>query len=158
MSNAAGRILTGLLTGLLFGTGIVLSGMMNPAKVLNFFDVAGTWDPSLAFVMAGGLAVTAIGYRLVFRGSKPLFEPTFDVPTRRTIDLPLVTGAALFGIGWGIVGFCPGGLVPALGLGRVEPWVFLAGMVAGIVAVRVARMGASKGERPASAAARATGT
>jgi uncharacterized membrane protein YedE/YeeE len=152
MNTAAWRILTGVLTGLIFGVGIVISGMMNPAKVQNFFDLAGTWDPSLAFVMVGGLAVTALGYRFVLGGTRPLFEPKFDIPSRRTIDRELVGGSVLFGIGWGVVGFCPGGLVPALGLGRPEPWIFLAGMVLGIVATRMAR--AAIGTRTAQQAAR----
>ena len=134
------RILSAFLIGGLFGLGIVIAGMANPAKVLNFFDIAGTWDPSLAFVMGGGLAVAYVGYRLVFgRQARPVFEPTFDLPKQRRIDAELVGGAAVFGIGWGIAGFCPGGAVPALGLGYSETVVFLAAMVAGIIVGRALR-------------------
>lgn len=121
------------LVGLIFGVGITISGMSNPAKVLNFFDVFGTWDPSLGFVMGGALIVTAIGYRLVFRRPAPVFDTAFIVPTSRVIDTRLVAGSAVFGIGWGISGFCPGGALPALGTGRPEVLIFFAALVAGIL-------------------------
>ncbi len=133
------RVLAALLIGLVFGTGIALSGMINPAKVLNFFDVAGSWDPSLAFVMGGALAVTAIGYRLVLKRPAPLFDARFHLPAHREIDLPLLAGAGLFGIGWGIAGFCPGGSIPALGLGEPAALIFVAAMACGIVATRLIR-------------------
>lgn len=134
------RILSALFIGGLFGLGIVIAGMANPAKVLNFFDIAGTWDPSLAFVMGGGLAVAFVGYRLVFgTQARPVLEPAFDLPKQRRIDVELVAGAAIFGVGWGIAGFCPGGAVPALGLGYSETVIFLAAMVAGIVVGRALR-------------------
>lgn len=120
------------LTGLVFGIGIALSGMMNPAKVLNFFDVAGTWDPSLAFVMGGALVVTAVGYRLVWRKSQPLFGAAFQIPANTQIDRKLVGGSALFGIGWGIAGFCPGAALPALGTGRWEVVLFVVAVIAGL--------------------------
>jgi uncharacterized membrane protein YedE/YeeE len=116
----------------IFGTGIVLSGMANPAKVINFFDIAGTWDPSLAFVMGGALIVTAIGYRVVFGRERPLFEGRFNLPTARNLDARLIGGSALFGVGWGISGFCPGGALPALGTGIPEVFIFTAAMLAGI--------------------------
>ncbi|MVA99531.1 YeeE/YedE family protein [Nitratireductor sp. CAU 1489] len=131
------KIVSAFLIGGLFGIGIALSGMANPAKVLNFFDVAGTWDPSLIFVMGGALITTAIGYRLIFGArQRPLFDTRFSLPTARDIDMPLVGGSALFGIGWGIAGFCPGGAVPALGLGHPQTPIFLAAMIAGIVVAR----------------------
>ncbi|MET3794635.1 putative membrane protein YedE/YeeE [Aquamicrobium terrae] len=133
------RVLVALLIGLVFGTGIALSGMINPAKVLNFFDVAGSWDPSLAFVMGGALAVTAIGYRLVLKRPAPLLDARFHLPARRDIDLPLLAGAGLFGIGWGIAGFCPGGSIPALGLGEPAALIFVAAMACGIAATRLIR-------------------
>lgn len=133
------RVLFALLAGLLFGTGIAVSGMINPAKVLNFFDVAGTWDPSLAFVMGGAVLVTFIGYRFVLRRPKPLLDAAFHLPTARRIDLPLVGGAAVFGIGWGITGFCPGGSIPALGLGETSALVFVVSMATGIALARLAR-------------------
>jgi uncharacterized protein len=129
-----------LLIGMVFGLGIALSGMANPAKVQNFFDLAGIWDPSLIFVMGGALLVAAIGYRLVFRAAKrPLLDADFHLPVSHVIDRQLIGGAAVFGIGWGIAGFCPGGAIPALGLGHSETLVFLAAMIAGIVAARLLR-------------------
>lgn len=127
------------LTGLVFGLGIAISGMINPAKVLNFFDIAGTWDPSLAFVMGGAVTVTFIGYRLVWRRPAPLFERAFQVPTARQIDLRLVGGSALFGIGWGIAGFCPGAAIPALGTGRWEVALFVAAVIVGLGLARLVR-------------------
>ena len=127
------------LTGLVFGLGIAISGMMNPAKVLNFFDIAGTWDPSLAFVMGGAVTVTFIGYRLVWRRPAPLFERAFQLPTARQIDLRLVGGSALFGIGWGIAGFCPGAAIPALGTGRWEVALFVAAVIVGQGLARLVR-------------------
>lgn len=125
------------LIGLLFGLGISISGMANPAKVLNFFDLAGSWDPSLAFVMGGALAVAIPGYRLVFRRAAPLLAPRFSLPTRKDIDRELVGGAALFGVGWGIAGFCPGGALPVLGTGQAEVFIFIAALCAGLVLARV---------------------
>lgn len=122
---------------IVFGTGLLLSGMADPSKVLNFFDVAGSWDPSLAFVMGGALLVAAIGYRLVLARPAPVLASSFSLPALTTLDARLLGGAALFGIGWGIAGFCPGGVVPALGLGRIEPFVFAAALVTAIGAVRL---------------------
>ncbi|MDO6962508.1 YeeE/YedE family protein [Rhizobium alvei] len=131
------KYVSALLIGAVFGLGIAISGMANPAKVLNFFDLAGTWDPSLAFVMIGALAVAMPGYALVFRNrQKPTFEAAFDVPKNRSVDRRLLGGSALFGIGWGIAGFCPGGAIPALGLLDQETALFLIAMTAGIVATR----------------------
>jgi len=132
-------ILAGVV-GLIFGTGIALSGMANPAKVLNFFDIAGTWDPSLAFVMGGALLVTAIGYRFVLKRNRPVYEAKFHLPTNRKLDTPLIAGSAVFGIGWGISGFCPGGAIPALGLGEVSAWAFVGSMLVGIFAARTIRI------------------
>ena len=125
------RLFFALCVGLVFGGGIAVSGMMNPAKVLNFFDVAGTWDPSLAFVMGGALLVAYTGYQLVWRRKTPLFADRFQVPTSKTIDGRLIGGSALFGIGWGIAGFCPGAAIPALGTGRWEVVLFLGAVVVG---------------------------
>jgi uncharacterized protein len=125
--------------GLIFGTGILLAGMANPAKVLNFFDFAGHWDPSLALVMASALTVTALGYRLVFWRDRPLLAPRFAVPTARQIDPRLIAGSAIFGLGWGLSGFCPGGLIPALGLGRGEPLIVFAGLLIGLMGTRAVR-------------------
>lgn len=125
------KIVFALVTGLIFGLGIAISGMMNPAKVFNFFDVAGTWDPSLAFVMIGAIILTFIGYRIVWRRKSPLFEARFQVPSSKAIDGKLIGGSALFGIGWGIAGFCPGAAIPALGTGRWEVVLFLVAVIAG---------------------------
>jgi uncharacterized protein len=131
------RMVSALAAGLIFGLGIAVSGMGNPAKVLNFFDVFGTWDPSLAFVMGGALITAAIGYRIIFGVREaPVFDVKFHLPTAGSIDARLVGGSALFGIGWGIAGFCPGGAIPALGF---TPWptaLFLIAMGAGIVLAR----------------------
>lgn len=143
------RLLFAYVIGLIFGLGIALSGMANPAKVLNFFDVAGTWDPSLAFVMGGALAVSFVGYRLVLVRSGPVLADTFRLPTRTEIDIRLLGGAGLFGIGWGIAGFCPGGALPALGTGRVEVMIFVAALVAGIVLIRLLQGGSTGAMRPA---------
>ena len=132
-----GRLVTVYAIGLVFGLGIAISGMANPAKVLNFFDFAGTWDPSLVLVMVSALATTLVGYRLVLgRRAAPLLADRFHLPTARAIDRPLVGGAAVFGIGWGLAGFCPGGAIPALGTGRIEPIIFVAALVGGIVLAR----------------------
>ena len=133
------RTILAALIRLVFGTGIAISGMANPAKVLSFFDVAGTWDASLALVVGAALLVTAIGYRCVLKRPKPICEASFHVPTNRKLDLPLIAGSAVFGIGWGISGFCPGGAIPALGLGEVSAWVFVGAMLAGIFAARTVR-------------------
>ena len=124
------------LAGLLFGLGIMISGMANPANVINFFDVFGTWDPSLIFVMGGALLTTLIGYRLVLARERPWLGTCFHLPTNRDIDARLVAGAAIFGVGWGIAGFCPGGALPALGTGRADVALFVAALVAGILVTR----------------------
>lgn len=131
-----GRIFGGLVAGLLFGAGLLISGMINPAKVIGFLDLAGNWDPSLAFVMLGGVTVTAIGYRTVFRRGQPMFEPRFTLPTRNDIDPSLLLGASLFGIGWGLGGYCPGPALAGLGFGSPETLVFVAAMLLGMVGAR----------------------
>lgn len=126
------RALLGFASGLLFGLGLILAGMSNPAKVLNFLDLAGTFDPSLAFVMGGAAVTTFIGYRLVWRRSQPLLLADFQIPTRKDIDGELITGAALFGIGWGIGGFCPGPAWTALPLMTPGILAFLPSMLIGM--------------------------
>ena len=131
------RYISTYIIGLIFGLGISLSGMSNPAKVINFFDVAGSWDPSLAFVMGGALLVTFIGYRLVLpRPSGPIFEGKVALPTKTKLDARLLGGSALFGVGWGIAGFCPGGALPAIGTGRLDVLAFVAAMLVGIFVAR----------------------
>jgi len=130
------RLLTAFLIGTIFGLGISISGMINPAKVLNFFDLAGTWDPSLAFVMAGALAVAIPGYRVVLGRQAPAFDSRFQLPDTRVIDRRLVLGSATFGVGWGIAGFCPGGALPALGSGDPAVFLFLAALIGGMLVAR----------------------
>ncbi|MEZ5931723.1 MAG: DUF6691 family protein [Alphaproteobacteria bacterium] len=148
------RLLSAYLIGLLFGLGIALSGMANPAKVLNFFDLAGSWDPSLVFVMGGALVTTFIGYRFVLKRPAPLFGERFLVPTSTRIDMSLIGGSAAFGLGWGIAGFCPGGALPALGTGRIEVITFVAALIVGILASRVV-MRLSRPAPPTASAHRA---
>ena len=132
------KFISAFLIGSLFGLGIIIGGMGNPAKIMNFFDVAGTFDPSLIFVMSGALVTTFIGYRLVFARRKlPFLANAFQVPKKTDIDAPLIIGASLFGIGWGITGFCPGGSIPAVTLGEPSVWIFIASMCAGITLARV---------------------
>jgi uncharacterized protein len=130
------RLLFGYLIGLIFGVGIAISGMANPAKVINFFDFAGTWDPSLVFVMGGAVITTFIGYRLVLARPAPLFETSFQLPANRKLDLRLLLGSGIFGIGWGIAGFCPGGALPALGTGQISVFIFVAALICGIFAAK----------------------
>ncbi|UXU74316.1 MULTISPECIES: DUF6691 family protein [unclassified Paracoccus (in: a-proteobacteria)] len=126
------RIFWGFAAGLVFGLGLVVSGMANPAKVLNFLDLAGSWDPSLIFVMGGAMLTTFIGYRLVWRRPAPVLENSFDIPKSRTIDRPLLLGSVLFGIGWGIGGFCPGPAWTALPLLAPGTLIFVPAMLAGL--------------------------
>lgn len=142
-------VLVNLLLGLLFGIGLVVSGMADPAKVLNFLDLAGTWDPSLAFVMGGAVTVVFVGYRVVLARPGPIAAASFDLPRRSDIDWPVVAGPAIFGIGWGLGGFCPGPALTALGLGEPGTLVFVPAMVAGMWAARL--LAASGGTRRAPA-------
>lgn len=130
------RLVLIFFIGLIFGLGIVISGMANPAKVLNFFDIAGTWDPSLAFVMGGALAVTGLGYRVVFGRGEPVFGGRFHLPLSAQIDARLVAGSALFGVGWGMAGFCPGGALPALGTGIADVFIFTGALIVGILGAK----------------------
>jgi len=129
--------LVNLALGLLFGIGLVISGMSNPAKVLNFLDFFGTWDPSLAFVMGGAVLVAFIGYRLVLARQEPIAADRFDLPTRSDIDLRVLAGPAIFGIGWGLGGFCPGPALTALGLPAAGTAAFIPAMFIGMWAARL---------------------
>lgn len=131
------RLLVALIAGLLFGLGLTVSGMINPAKVLNFLDLAGHWDPSLAFVMAGAIPVAAIGYALARQQPAPFCAPAFYGPTKRRVDARLVSGAALFGIGWGLVGYCPGPALAAVGFGNWRTLLFIAAMLVGMGAFQI---------------------
>jgi uncharacterized membrane protein YedE/YeeE len=130
------RLVSTYLIGLIFGVGISISGMANPAKVLNFFDIAGTWDPSLVFVMGGAVVVAFLGYKIVLRRPVPMLDAKFHLPDNPRIDARLLGGSALFGVGWGIAGFCPGGALPALGTGQIDVFVFVAALIAGIFAAK----------------------
>ena len=127
-----------LISGLLFGFGLLLSGMADPAKVQNFLDLFGTWDPSLAFVMCGAIAVTMPGFLLVIRRNKPFFNDVFHLPSRTDLDARLITGAAIFGVGWGLGGFCPGPAITALPLAAEGTLIFVATMLTGMAASKYA--------------------
>lgn len=125
--------LIGLLTGLLIGFGLALAGMTQPEKVLGFLDVAGQWDPSLLFVLGGAVGVTVISFRFILRRKTPLLNVRYYFSEKMAIDRSLIVGAALFGIGWGIGGYCPGPAVTLLAAPSWELWAFLPAMLLGIV-------------------------
>jgi hypothetical protein len=125
-----------LISGLLFGAGVTISGMVNPMKVLNFLDIFGPWDATLIFVMGAGLVVTFLGYQVVLKRKTPLFASTFRLPTSQDIDTKLLGGAALFGLGWGISGFCPGPAVASVVFGRTESITFVIAMAAGMIVTK----------------------
>jgi len=129
--------LVNLALGLLFGVGLVVSGMADPAKVLNFLDLFGTWDPSLAFVMGGAVIVAFVGYRLVLARGEPIVGGSFHLPTRNDIDARVIVGPAIFGIGWGLGGFCPGPALTALGLGTSGTLAFVPAMIVGMWVARL---------------------
>jgi uncharacterized membrane protein YedE/YeeE len=130
-STSRAGLWAGLLCGLVFGLGLGWSQMVDPRKVLGFLDIAGAWDASLMFVMGAALLVTAIGFRWVLRHPAPRFGEHFHLGAARSIDAPLLGGAALFGIGWGLAGYCPGPVIASLGFGNAEALWFLPAMVAG---------------------------
>ena len=130
------RVASSGVAGLIFGAGLALSGMTNPAKVLNFLDVFGAWDPTLACVMGAALAVAAIAFRIAARRSHPWLADAFALPTRTDIDPQLVGGAILFGAGWGFVGLCPGPALASLFRGRWEVELFVGAMLGGVLAYR----------------------
>ena len=129
-------LLCALLCGVLFGAGLVVSDMINPARVLAFLDVAGAWDPALAFVMGGALIPSAAAYLYRRKLDKPLLESRFHVPTSLAIDSRLIAGAVVFGLGWGLVGLCPGPAIAALVSGKWQAVVFVIAMVIGMAAYR----------------------
>jgi uncharacterized protein len=126
------------ICGIVFGAGLAVSGMTNPAKVLAFLDVFGRWDPTLGVVMAGAVAVSAAGFAVARRSQRAWLGSPFGIPTRRDLDGRLVGGAALFGVGWGLVGLCPGPALASLGRGSSEVALFVGSMLAGIALQRVA--------------------
>lgn len=143
-------ILTSFLAGLVFGLGVILSGMANPAKVLGFLDLAGSWDPSLALVMLGAIAVGLVAFTVAKRRSALLLGLPMHLPTSRQIDRRLVGGGLLFGIGWGIAGFCPGPAVVVLGMGEAKAVVLVVAMLVGMALFEVFEQGRQAG-RPKTA-------
>lgn len=132
LNTQAGQWALAFAAGVLFAFGLALSQMMNPAKVLNFLDVAGQWDPTLALVMAGALLVTIPAFHFVLKRPHPLLGARFYLPTKTDLDARLLAGAALFGIGWGIAGFCPGPALAALATGLWPVFGFVAAMTVGV--------------------------
>jgi uncharacterized membrane protein YedE/YeeE len=128
---------TSLLAGLIFGLGLMVSGMANPEKVLGFLDIAGLWDPSLAFVMGGAIIVGLVAFAVARRRTLSVLGFTIKMPANNRIESRLVIGSMMFGIGWGIAGFCPGPALVALGAGEIKAVVFVASMVAGMMAFEV---------------------
>jgi uncharacterized protein len=131
------RAAISFIAGLIFGVGLIISGMVNPSKVLNFLDPFGSWDPSLAFVMAAAVAVTFTGYKIVFRRSCPVLADRFRLPVAKRIDSRVVIGPAIFGIGWGLSGFCPGPAITSLPLLAKGTLVFVPAMLAGMTITRL---------------------
>jgi uncharacterized membrane protein YedE/YeeE len=148
------QILAALVSGLLFGLGLAVSGMTKPHKVAGFLDLFGDWDPSLAFVMMGAIGVHAAVYHLVVkRRAAPFFAPAFGIPTKNELDGRLLSGAALFGVGWGITGFCPGPALVSLGVGSAAAGAVVAGMLGGVLLYRLLPAPAKLGGAAASPAA-----
>ena len=133
MASGAPKTLAALACGIIFGLGLAISGMINPAKVIGFLDVAGSWDPTLAFVMGGALLVAVPAYRVILGRRRPVLVEDFSLPTKARLDGPLIWGSALFGVGWGLVGFCPGPAVAAVVTGLPAVLGFVSAMLAGMV-------------------------
>lgn len=131
------KIISSFAIGLLFGLGLLVSQMANPAKVLAFLDIFGDWDPSLAFVMAGAVVISALGYVLARRRGTPVLATKLEIPTRRELDPRLILGAAIFGIGWGLVGLCPGPALTILTVAPAQAGLFVTAMLAGMVLFRL---------------------
>lgn len=129
-------VVVAFIAGLIFSFGLIVSGMVNPAKVLSFFDIAGGWDPSMALVMASALAVTFVGFKFVHRRSQPVLSPEYLLPKATDIDSHLLLGAGLFGLGWGLVGLCPGPALAALVYGGQSVGTFVFAMLAGVGAAK----------------------
>jgi uncharacterized protein len=147
-------LIASLLCGLVFGAGLLISGMVQPSKVLGFLDIFGAWDPSLAVVMIAALAVSTPGFMLARRHAQPMLAPECLWPTKKSIDYPLVMGAALFGIGWGLVGLCPGPALESLATLSPDVIVFVVAMAGGMLLFQFWQRfwRASENTRPANAA------
>jgi uncharacterized membrane protein YedE/YeeE len=131
------RAVVAFFCGLVFGAGLIISQMSNPAKVIGFLDITGNWDPSLALVMGGAVAVFGVLYRLALRQGTPLFAPRFTVPEKEGLDAPLMVGALVFGVGWGLGGFCPGPAIVSAAFGDARVWAFVTAMIAGMLLYRL---------------------
>lgn len=131
MNGAAARTFVALVSGLLFGAGLALAEMVNPVRVVGFLDLAGAWDPTLALVMGGALSVTFFAFPAILKRPRPVLWHRFELPTRRDLDARLIGGSVLFGVGWGIGGFCPGPAIAALSTGLADVGVFVVAMFAG---------------------------
>ena len=138
------HVLIAFLCGLLFGAGLLVSQMTNPAKIIGFLDISGQWDPSLALVMLGATSVFGIAFRLALRRRAPLFDSRFFLPEKTQLDRPLIAGSFVFGVGWGIAGFCPGPAIVSSGFGEPRVWAFVAAMVGGMVLSRAIRSRAAR--------------
>jgi uncharacterized membrane protein YedE/YeeE len=145
------NVIASLVVGVLFGVGLTMSQMINPAKVAGFLDVAGRWDPTLAMVMAGALITAAPGFWMARKWSSPVLTGRFYLPSRNDVDFSLIAGAALFGVGWGISGFCPGPAISALGFGDPGVAAFVAAMVGGMLFHRIVLRGKWTGPMESSA-------
>ena len=136
-----GRTLAAFFAGVCFGVGLAVSRMTDPTLVLGFLDLFGSFDPTLAWVMAGAVATTFVAYRLILRRDRPLLAEGFQLPRSTSLDRPLLAGAALFGVGWGITGYCPGPVLVAAASGITTAWIFLPAMLAGMLLHRMAARG-----------------
>jgi len=131
------RAIVAFVCGLVFGAGLIVAQMSNPAKVIGFLDITGKWDPSLGLVMAGAVAVFGVLLRFALRQGTPLLAPRFTVPEKDSLDAPLMVGALIFGVGWGLSGFCPGPAIVSAAFGDTRVWAFVAAMIAGMLVYRV---------------------
>ena len=144
------QIITALATGLILGLGLILSGMTDPSKVIGFLDLAGLWDPSLAFVMGGAILVGVVAFQFARRREKSLLGEVMRLPTARQVDCRLVLGSLAFGAGWGLAGYCPGPALVAVAQGGVQPLIFVAAMLAGMALYEIQdRWAAAPPQKPA---------
>ena len=130
------KTISAFIAGAIFSIGLTISGMSNPENVIGFLDIAGNWNPALMFVLLSAVVVTGLGYRLAWKRTQPLFEPNFSVPTSRILDGRLMTGSAIFGIGWGLIGLCPGPALSSVASGNSSVLVFIAAMFGGMILQR----------------------
>jgi len=133
-----------LLSGMIFSFGLVISTMVNPVVVLNFLDVFGTWDPSLIFVMFAALITVAIGFKVILKQQAPLFDKSFHLPKKQNIDAKLISGAIIFGVGWGLSGYCPGPAITNLAYGQFEIFIFILAMFIGFKCSQLLQMSNNK--------------